>query len=247
MQLDEYQDALDEAASAVGELLAFDQLCAARGYAPDEQQALAAIAGSAPGLELARLWELDGGDDADRMRAAFERELTERGLWSTTRRAFAQVREHVRGSHRPAPPSRPEQDAATIAELVALARRGSPADDRIAVLGAEALAAAATPEGRRRALQLLEEAHVEAGDDALGVIRVSAFDAQMHEASGNPALARKLYREILQYGRGVEGAGAAIECAALRLGRSEASIGHAFRARQNLDLAAELARARASR
>lgn len=243
MQLDEYEDALDDAASAISDLIAFDQLCAARGYAPDEERALAAIAASEPGLALARLCGL-AGDDVDRMRAAFEGELTERGLWSTTQHAFALVREHVRGSHRPVPPSRADQDAATIAELVALARSGSPADDRIAVLGAEALAAAATLEGRERAFALLDEAHVEAGDDALGVLRVSAFDAQVHEASGNLALARKLYREILQYGRGVEGAGAAIECAALRLGRLEASMGHAFRARQNLDLAAELARAR---
>lgn len=247
MRLDEYEDALDEAASAISDLLAFEQLCAARGYVPDEHRALPVIAASEPGLALVRLWQFDGGDDADRMRAAFERELTDRGLWSTTRRAFAHVREHVQGAHRTPPPITPDQDVATVAELIALASRGSPTGDRIAALGAEAVAIAASPEGRERALALLEEAHVEAGDDALGVIRVSAFDAQIHEATGNAALARKLYREILQYGRGVEGAGATIECAALRLGRSETSMGHAFRGRQNLDLAAELAKARAAR
>jgi len=178
------------------------------------------------------------------MRTAFERELN-RGLWTTTRRAFALVREHVSGSRRAIPVSGPDVDAALIAELITLARRGSPAGDAIDSLGGEAVAVAR--EDRDRALELIEDVHLTVGDDALGVLRASVFDAQVHAAIGETAFARKLCREILQYGRGVEGAGRSIEVAALLLGRLETDMGHAFRAAQNLDLAAQLARAREAR
>lgn len=251
MNLQDYADALDEAASAVSDLDSLDELCAARGDVA-EQRALGVIAASDPGLALARLWEQlrDAGDDADRMRTAFERELTGRGLWSATRRAFALVREHVARSRHPVPDRSAEADAATIAELVALARRGSPAGDKVAALGAEALALATTPDGtdgRDRALALLDDAHLEVGDDALGVIRVTLFDAQVHETMGEPEIARKLYREILQYGRTVEGAGYSIGWAALLLGRLEANMGHTFRAGLNFALAAQLGEAAGDR
>lgn len=245
MNLSDYEEALDEAASAISDLVPFDQLCAARGHVGNEDRALAAIAASDSGQGLARLWSAIAGDDADRMRRAFERELTERGLWSTTRRAFALVRERVTQSRRSVPESNPEIDTLAIAELIALARRGSPAGDAIEALGAEAIALAR--EDRDRALERIENLHLEAGDDALGVLRASVFDAQVHAEIGEPAIARKLCREVLQYGRGVEGAGRSIEAAALLLGRLEAAMGHAFRAGQNLDLAAQLARAREAR
>lgn len=245
MNVPDYEEALDEAASAISDLLPFDQLCAARGHPGDEQRAVIAILASDPGQELARLWSGIAGDDADRIRAAFERELTDRGLWATTRRAFALVREHVIGSRHSIPVSGPEVDAAAIAELIALARRGSPEDDAVEAIGAEAVILAR--EDRDRALERIEDLHLEVGDDALGVLRASVFDAQVHSAIGEPAFARKLCREVLEYGRGVEGAGRSIEAAALLLGRLEADMGHAFRAHQDLDLAAQLAKARAVR
>jgi len=245
VNLDEYEDALDTAVSAISDLLAFDRLCAARSHVGDEQRSLAAIAASDPGRELARLWREIAGDDAGRMHTAFDRELTDRGLWITTRRAFTVVREHVVRSRRPVPESNAEVDATTITELIALARRGSPAGDAVDALGAEAIALARAD--RDRALERIDDLHLEAGDDALGVLRASVFDAQVHAAIGEPAFARKLCREVLHYGRGVEGAGRSLEAAALLLGELEATMGHAFRAAQNLDLAAQLARARGGR
>lgn len=127
--------------------------------------------------------------------------------------------------------------APRIAELAA---KLGDADTEIGALGDEALARLQVEGGQERALELLERAHLVAGDDALRVIRVSLLDAQIQERLGDTARARKLYREIMQYGRDVDGAGHAIGWAALHLGRLEAQLGHTFRAGQDLELAQQI-------
>lgn len=128
----------------------------------------------------------------------------------------------------------------TAPKIAELAAKLGDADTEIGALGDEALARLQVPGGEERAAELLERAHLVAGDDALRVIRVNLLDAQIQERLGDKARARKLYREIMQYGRDVDGAGYAIGWAALHLGRLEMEMGHAVRAGQDLELAHQI-------
>ena len=128
----------------------------------------------------------------------------------------------------------------TAPRIAELAARLGDVDTEIGALGDEALARLQVPGGEERAAELLDRAHLVAGDDALRVIRVNLLDAQIQERLGDKARARKLYREIMQYGRDVDGAGYAIGWAALHLGRLELEMGHAVRAGQDLELAHQI-------
>ena len=128
----------------------------------------------------------------------------------------------------------------TAPRIAELAAKLGDVDTEIGALGDEALARLQVAGGQERALELLERAHLVAGDDAFRVIRVTLLDAQIQERLGDTARARKLYREIMQYGRDVDGAGHAIGWAALHLGRLEAEMGHTFRAGQDLELAQQI-------
>lgn len=243
MDIHAYAEAIDEAATSLEDLDGFEALYAAREDAAVETKAIAALGETGPMRALVELWERarDAADDGDRMRAAFARELSDRGFWSATQRAFALVREHVARPERSVP--RATDDAEMVAAVIALARRAPAIDDDIAALGTEAVTLVRTAEGRARALQLLEDARLAAGDDALGVIRVSLIEAQLCEALGEPARARRIYREIIQFGREVDGAGVSIGWAAHYLGWLEAELGHDVRAGRHRALAQQIGEA----
>jgi len=128
----------------------------------------------------------------------------------------------------------------TAPKIAELAAKLGDVDTELGALGDEALARLQVPGGEERAAELLERAHLVAGDDALRVIRVNLLDAQIQERLGDKARARKLYREIMQYGRDIDGAGHALGWAALHLGRLELEMGHTHRARQDLELAHQI-------
>ncbi len=123
--------------------------------------------------------------------------------------------------------------------LAALARMKGDHAAVFEALGDQALVVAQLGDGER-ARHLVSDAKAVAGDDTMSVLRASLLDAQVSELLGDAAAARKLLREIMQYGRDVPESLHLIGWAALHLGRLEAGHGQRFQAGQNLELAQEI-------
>lgn len=126
--------------------------------------------------------------------------------------------------------------------LAALARTEGDQATLLEALGDQALALAQLGQAER-ARQLVLDAKAVAGDEAMAVLRTSLLDAQVSELIGDAAAARKLLRQVMQYGRDVPGSTHLIGWAALHLGRLEAAHGQRFQAGQNLELAQQVGQA----
>ncbi|HEU4612128.1 MAG TPA: hypothetical protein VFS15_08625, partial [Kofleriaceae bacterium] len=106
--------------------------------------------------------------------------------------------------------------------LAALARTEGDQATLLEALGDQALALAQLGQAER-ARQSVLDAKAVAGDEAMAVLRTSLLDAQVSELLGDAAAARKLLRQVMQYGRDVPGSTHLIGWAALHLGRLEAA------------------------
>ena len=102
-KVEQYEDGVDGIADMIGDLDAFDDLCGAFSTFGDgdkgkQQEALGRIRTSKPFHNLAQMWQgaLDGGPDAPKMMAVFERQFTARGFWGTTMQAYALVRDDAK-------------------------------------------------------------------------------------------------------------------------------------------------------
>jgi len=128
----------------------------------------------------------------------------------------------------------------TAAQIARLASQLGDVDAELAAVGDEALAWAWLDGGGARAEALVERAYELAGDDRKRGLSASLLEGQVLELRGDGAGARKLFREIMQYGRDIDGSAHIIGWAALHLGRLEAAMGHSFRAGQDLELAQQI-------
>lgn len=213
------------------------------------------LAGASHLIEVARQFAVDHGDtDAEARLAVAEAALAEgrpgrRERWQAAfdKAIDAQLLPLARAAATRvqmfAMAAGEQQPIVDVAHrLAALARTEGDQATLLEALGDQALALAQLGQAER-ARQSVLDAKAVAGDEAMAVLRTSLLDAQVSELLGDAAAARKLLRQVMQYGRDVPGSTHLIGWAALHLGRLEAAHGQRFQAGQNLELAQQVGQA----